>query len=157
MKSSYRRKLWDRDFLSDPLWELFIREEVATQLPTSFPCASCVLQNSHCMQWWAQQLAKRSSGSPLGHVGTSPGLSLICLWPEGLFDFQKIQGTPFPQVLSGPPLLSSFYPQQICKMWTSWFPWRVPFEREFWWGLGPRCDRITRLSGIWGQCPKRES
>lgn len=47
----------------------------------------------------------------------------------------KIRGTPFPWVLSGLPLLSSLYPQQICEMWTSLFPWRVPFEMAFWWGL----------------------
>ena len=47
----------------------------------------------------------------------------------------KIQGTPFPWVLSGLPLLSNLYHQQICEMWTSWFPWRVPFETAFWWSL----------------------
>ena len=151
MKTLYRGKLWGRDSLSDPLGELFTGEEVAAQLPTSFPSASCVLQNSHCTQWWARQLVKRSSGSPLGHLSIGPGLSLCCLRPEGLFDFPKIQGTPFPWALSGPPLLSSLFPLWICEMWTSSFPWHVPFEMAFWWGLGRRHDRIARLAGMCSQ------
>ena len=155
MKSSYKGKLWGRDSLSDPLGEHFIGEEVAAQLPTSFPSASYVLQNSHCTQWWARQVAKRSSENPLNHFSTGLGLSLFCLRPEGLFDFPEIQGTPFPWALSGPSLLSSLYPQRICETWMSPFPWRVPFEMAFWWGLGSRRDRITRLAGTCSQWAKR--
>ena len=151
MKSSYRGRLWGKDSLNNTLGELLIREQVAAQLPTTFPSASGILQNSHCMWRWAQQLAKRSSGIPLGHLSIGLGPLLFCLRPESLLDFPKIQETPFAWVLSGPPLLRSLYPQWICEMWTSWFPWRVPFEMASWWGLGLKCGRIARLAGTCGQ------
>lgn len=64
------------------------------------------------MWWRAQQSVKRSCGN----VARGPS------W------FSKVQGTPFSWVLSGPPSLSRFYPQEICEMWTLWFPWHVWFE-----------------------------
>lgn len=40
-------------FLKEPCG----REDQGSIRPTSSPSASCVLQNSHCMQWWALQPA----------------------------------------------------------------------------------------------------
>lgn len=62
------------------------REYQGVTGPTSFPSASCVLQNSRCMQWWALQLVTKSSGSRLCRLGTGPGPSLFCPQPGGPFD-----------------------------------------------------------------------
>lgn len=84
------------DSLSDPL-NSYQGGSNCSMLPTSSPSASCVLQNSHCTRWWAQRLAKRSSGSPLCHLDTGPGPSLFCPQPEGLFDSEKKNRSKNPQ------------------------------------------------------------
>lgn len=105
-----RETLGQRDSLKTHWENSYQGGSNCSVLTTSFQFASSVLQNSHCMQLWAQQLAKRSSVSPISHLGTDPGPSLFCSWPEGLFNFPKIQKMPLPWVFSGPCLLSSLYP-----------------------------------------------